>query len=358
MITQTENPVLTALESIDEFIGPDPTPKQQLVRAKIRGLFRGYVLRYGRPGDTDFMPVSVEETITADLYNLNPELKRKSKSRTFKLAGKIDLTANWNGRFVFPDHKTTSEEIESPDASYWRQLQVDSQISHYLLMLYMHGITPECAIWNVVKKPTINPKKLTKKDKAEVLDTGGYFGMSVPEESLERLESDPEGREDLALYEMRLFNDCCRVRPGFYFQRREFYRTNNQIADYAMEVWGHSQDLISYRVNDRWPMNSGACMAYGTPCKFLGICSGMDSPDSGNWKQKPAKHAELDELDGGWEYLTNSRIKCLQSCRRKHLYEYELGIERNTDETSDALYFGNVWHHAMETYYGCFLDDA
>jgi len=46
------------------------------------------------------------------------------------------------------------------------------------------------------------------------------------------------------------------------------------------------------------------------------------------------------------DYLTASRISCLQRCPRAHLYRYEIGIK--TVNASDALRFGSAWHRAME----------
>ena len=93
-------------------------------------------------------------------------------------------------------------------------------------------------------------------------------------------------------------------------------------------------------------------MNYGSPCVYLGICSGYDTPDSEKWQRKGNVHVELPTLQGdGRDVLTNSRIRCFQTCRRKHYYQYELGIERIDEEEREALYFGNCWHTAQEAYF-------
>jgi hypothetical protein len=160
------------------------------------------------------------------------------------------------------------------------------------------------------------------------------------------------GRESREMYEARLIWDCVQTRPEWYFQRRTVPRLDADLHEYATELWEHSQEILHTRRENRWSRNSGACMLYGTPCKFLGICSGFDQPDSDNWKRKANVHVELPLLDGdGRDVLTNSRIRCFQTCRRKHFYEYELGIERQDEEEKEALLFGQIWHSALEAWF-------
>jgi hypothetical protein len=97
-------------------------------------------------------------------------------------------------------------------------------------------------------------------------------------------------------------------------------------------------------------------MLYGSPCKFLGVCSGHDTAESDNWKKKEHVHNELDGIDGdGRDVLTNSRIRCFQTCKRKHYYQYELGIERIDAEEREALAFGTLYHAGLEAWWQCFL---
>jgi hypothetical protein len=170
-------------------------------------------------------------------------------------------------------------------------------------------------------------------------------------------------RETLEMYEARLANDCTNERPEFYFCRRSVPRLDNDLCNYAMDVWQVSQDIIHCRScvakskTKRFPPgSSGACLAYNTPCKFLGICSGYDTPDSPNWVIKQQVHAELPDIEGdGRDLLTNSRIRCFQTCQRKHYFVYELGIERARKEDSEALVFGTVWHAGLEAWWKTLL---
>jgi hypothetical protein len=223
--------------------------------------------------------------------------------------------------------------------------------------------------------------------------SGSYFGVKLSESALEGLRATE--RETLEAYEIRLADDCTNQRPEWYFQRRMIPRTDAELLEYAKELWGHGQDILHARREDRWPRNSGACMLYGRPCKFLAICSGYDSPDSDKWQRKQFVHNELPQVPScrcprcegekvieikpaavghpddlaeyvpcpeckgegmlyssdGRDILTNSRIRCFQTCKRKHYYEYELGIERLDEEEAESLFFGNLWHVAQAAWW-------
>jgi hypothetical protein len=339
------DPLEAALEAIIATAGPEYS--DQLIAAKCRGLMRGYHARWQNSGyDTE----SVESFVTHNIYNF--DAKRESRSRTFYMAGKIDLIARHDGQRTLIDHKTTSEDIANPDDPYWRQLVVEAQPSHYMLLEWLNGRKCDGAVWDVVRKPMISPKKLSKKDAADVIESGFYCGAALTESQLDFYSANAEGRETLTMYEIRLAHDCSTVRPEYYFQRRPIPRLDEEIREYAGELWEHSQEILHARRTGRHARNSGACMLYKRPCKFLGICSGHDEPESENWRRKKQVHAELPVTDGdGRNLITNSRIRCFQTCRRKHFYQYELGIERVDDKPTEALYFGHIYHVGQEAYW-------
>lgn len=333
-----------ALTAIDAYPG-DGSDRDLLIRAKCRGLMRGYDARWV---DDVYVSLSVEKTYVSEL--INPATL--SKSRTFDVAGKLDVYAKRGGKRFVIDHKTTSDEIEDPNASYWQQLKVEGQVTHYLLLMWLQGERPDGAIWDVIRKPQTSPKKLTKADRAGVVAERKYYGVELPYETLAALQTDD--RETLAMYEARLAHDCTHDRPERFFQRRAVPRIDKEILEYAEDLWQHSQDILAARKVERLPKNSGACMQYGSPCQFLGICSGFDSPDSDKWQQRESRHAELGE-HGHIDALTNSRIRTFQTCRMKHRFQYEMQIERQ-DEDREALYFGNVIHEGLRCWWETFLE--
>lgn len=329
-----------ALAKIDELLTQSD---QQILRAKIRGLMRGYAKRWA---NDQFNVVSIEETALADLYNPSTE----TASRTFKVAGKLDLVLEENGRSWIMDHKTTSHDIADPNSTYWRQLTVEGQHHHYALLQHLKGLRVDGAIWDVIRKPTISPKQVSKADCAVILDTRQYFGDDLADADSDELRE--TGRETPAMYEARLANDCSVQRPEWYFQRQRIARLDHGLLEYAEELWQHSQDILYSRRQKCYPRNSGACLEYSSPCTYLGICSGYDEPESSNWRRREWVHPELPQLNGdGKQWLTNSRIRCFQTCRRKHYYKYEIGLERVEREDREALFFGTIMHSALEVWF-------
>lgn len=314
-----------------------------LVAAKCIGLMAGYHARWA---DAPFRIDAVESVVASDLYN--PETQRSS--RTFSVAGKIDVHATEiaTGRHVIFDHKTTSQDITDPNGPYWRQLIIEGQVSHYILLEFLNGNKIDYALWDVLRKPGISPKLLNKTDRLSIAACKTYFRSR--EFNFDAFAASE--RETPEMFALRLAHDCTTERPDWYFQRRQVPRLDSEIHEYAGELWDHSQDLIVARRTARWPRNSGACMSYNSPCKFLGICSGYDTADSENWTRKPWVHPELPVLNGdGKDILTNSRIRTFQTCRRKHQLQYELGIERIDEEEREALFFGSLFHSALEAYF-------
>lgn len=261
-------------------------------------------------------------------------------------------------RKVLFDHKSTSQDITDPNGPYWRQLVVEGQVDHYMLLEWMHGEKCDDAVWDVIRKPSISPKKITKAEIRAVVSLGEYFGLKVSEADKQTFVAGGE-RETVAMYEARLLHDCTVERPEWYFARRSVPRMDSEILDYARDLWQHSQDILYTRQQERLPpRNSGACMLYGSPCKFLGICSGHDSADSDRWQKKTQIHAELPaEVQDGKELLTNSRIRTFQTCRRKHYYEYDLAIERQDEEEREALFFGTLIHVGLEAWWKALLPE-
>lgn len=343
-----DKPLELANDAVTDFVGPSPGYSKALIAAKCKALMVGYHNRWKNAG---YVTLSTETVYRSNLWN--PETQRQSRS--FEVAGIVDVDTMFDRQHIIFDHKTTSEDISDPNAPYWRQLVVEAQASHYMLLEWLNGRKVDGAVWDVVRKPAISPKKLSKADYERLVITGRYYDYKLSAESASEIQADADRRETLEMYGYRLAVDCTKDRPEWYFQRRPVTRLDSEIHEHATELWEHGQEVLHARNANRHARNSGACMLYGRPCKFLAICSGYDTPGSDKWTLKENVHKELPKIGGdGRNILTNSRIKCFQTCRRKHFYEYEMGIERIDEEEHEALYFGQVWHAAQQTYWDCF----
>lgn len=335
MISQACHNALSTLTGL----GDD---RSQIIQAKVRGLLLGYDHRWQSSG---WNTLSVEETF--QLPVINPETGRES--RTFRQAGKVDAIAEHGGSAYLVEHKTTSEDISDPNSTYWRRLAIDSQVSSYVLANWQQGRKLAGTLYDVIRKPGISPKQIVKTDLKTLLEHGIYFGWKVSAGAVEHARQ--TGAESPALYSMRLARECI-DNPQKYFARRVIPRLDDDLLEWAAELWEVGQAILHARNRDAHFRNSGACMLYNQPCEYLGICSGHDSPDSDKWARKEQVHEELPVLEGdGRDVLTHSRIRCFATCRRKHQYRYEIGIVRVDEEEREALQLGSLLHKALETWW-------
>lgn len=338
-----------ALRAGLEAITANSSGADDLVAAKCRGLLRGYDARWFE-STHQYRVLSVENEMFGPLYNPGT----KATSRTFNLGAKIDVRAERGTRNIVIDHKTCSEDIEDPVSAYWRRLMIEAQPTHYMLLEWLNGHKIDEGMWDVVRKPGISPKNLTKAEVADAIMMRNYKGYRLTDTDV--LDLQRTGRESFLLYEARLAEDCTKVRPAYYFQRRHVVRMDDQVISHARDLWDWSQEIITARRTGRWGKNERACMQYNRPCKFLGICSGFDSPDSNKWTRKEQVHSELVTINGdGRDVLTTSRLGTFKTCRYQHYLEYEVGLERIDEEEREALYTGTLWHYGLNAWWSTFI---
>lgn len=341
-------PLQAALDCVSEAAGVDES--KQLIAAKVRGLLVGYDARWR---DVEWASISEEEVFHLPI--INPETGKPS--RTFTHAGKYDGIVEYvpSGKRYLRELKTTSDDIEDPNSTYWRRLVIDSQVSGYVLANWQDGRKLDGTLYEVIRKPGIRPKKIPKAEQKAIASLGEYHGfrLSMAERSEIANVTDPV--ETYRLYELRLARDTLN-NPEKYFQRRPVPRLDADVLEYAGELWDVAKSIIEARRENRHYRNSGACMNYNTPCEFLGLCSGHDSPDSDRWERAEWRHEELPEIaeDRGLSVLTNSRVRCFMTCRRKHFYRYEQGLRRFTEDEREALVLGDLMHRGLEEWWSHF----
>lgn len=332
-----------ALTAVDAAIPAGSDDAQLLVAAKVKALMIGYEARWG---SADWELVGDAEQVVVHPI-VNPETGRISRS--FEQAGKYDGVATGYGKNVLVEHKSTSEEVADPNAAYWRRLKIDSQVSSYMLKSWQSGLRLDGTLYDVIRKPNIRPKHMAAREVNEIRGRGTYLGFAVPEPVRERVAAG-QSDECLELYGIRLAGDAI-AEPDKYYQRRMIPRLDDEVVEYAQELWDIASEIRLARLNNTHFRNSEACMQYGRPCAFLPLCSGEDTPDTDRWTRSENVHDELPGVRDGRRLLTNSRIKVFQTCRRKHHLRYDLGLRRVQDEESEALFIGTVLHEALAAWW-------
>lgn len=340
-------PLTAATIALREAVPPNATEADRMMAAKAQGLMEGYDAKWI---DAGWITHAVEQEFHLPI--VNP--KTGARSRSFTQAGKKDGVIEHSkrpGSIYGLEHKTTSEDISDPNAPYYRRLAIDSQVSAYTLANWQEGVKIEGTLYDVIRKPGIRAKKLSKAERASFVADGMYFGKRFSNDV--RLEfSGTVEIETPEMYAARLAHDC-KERPDWYFQRRIIPRLDQDVQEYAEELWDVATEIRIAMGTKRWFRNSGACMLYNSPCPYLGICSGHTSVDDPRWAKREKQHSELNII--GQDVLTHSSMQVFKTCRRKYFYRYVEGIERVDEEDSEALRFGSLLHLALEAWWSCFM---
>jgi len=219
---QMINPLHAAKQSVSS----EDRPFQA---SMIRGMLTAYDARWGDV-QSNINVREIEKQYYADL----PNVRSSGRSRTFRLAGKLDKLTAEDATVTLTDHKTTQSDIEE-NSSYWRQIEVEGQPNQYELLLLANGIKVDQVIWDVVRKPAIKPKAIAKKDVAALASLHTYCGQHIECDAFEGMKETPE------LFELRVAQ-LMRDQGEKYFQRRSAKRTRSgrlhAIWD-SLSVSGH-----------------------------------------------------------------------------------------------------------------------
>ncbi len=221
-------------------------------------LMRGYDAMWG---DSPLEALAVEEEFRTAL--VNPETG--SASKTFELAGKIDVVARDTGRDVLVEHKSSGEDI-SQGSPYWARLRMDGQISGYFRGAEALGYRPEACIYDVIGKISLKPYKATPTDKRKYKATGELYAN--------QRDKDETPEE----YRVRVNEKICE-NPDAHYQRGTVIRLEEEMRAYDLETWQEATQLRESMRLGIAPRNPENCVRFGSVCGFFDVCSGSASLD-------------------------------------------------------------------------------
>jgi hypothetical protein len=183
-------------------------------------------------------------------------------SRTWVLAGKLDLVLRLpDGRIAVVDHKTSSESIEV-GSDYRRRLTMDGQLSQYWRGCESLGWPVDVAIWDVLGKPALKPAKATASPKYKA-DGSLYANMRAADETADE-------------FEIRIA-EAIAADPARYFARIEVQRLETEREQYDANVWHLATVMREAKEYGADIYNPDACLR--PRCQFIEVCEGTSSLD-------------------------------------------------------------------------------
>src|SRR5262249_7550746 len=148
-------------------------------------------------------------------------------------------------RSVIREGKTTGDSV-APASQYWLRLRFNMQLHQYVLAARREGWEIACVIYDVLRKPSIKPRKVDDLDQNQqkiVVDANGVRQYLVagknkrqPRQSGDKakgwiVKSHIETPDEFG---QRLYDDAL-ARPEFYFCRREVPVLEDELQQFERQ---------------------------------------------------------------------------------------------------------------------------
>lgn len=266
------DPEMRLAEALSAISKSDAEPIDKVIADE---LMRGY--------DARWLGVNIgyiADEATFETALTNPVSGRDS--RTWRLAGKLDKVVSRADGVWIMEHKTSGQSIE-PGSVYWQKLQLDTQISTYLVGANALKYNPLGCIYDVIGKPRIRPYKATPIEDRKYTKAGAlYANQRAEDESIEDFRA--RLRADIA------------DKPDRYYQRGEVFRTEEENREAACDLWQIAHNIRDCQLSGTWPRNPDNCWKYERACDYWPVCVGECSiEDPIRYRKSETPHEELKE---------------------------------------------------------------
>lgn len=258
---------------------PDDAEISPFNVAAAEAMLIGYDARWCVDVAENWEVIAVEAPFATAL--INPDTGRASQS--YRLAGKMDaiVRRRADGHEGIVEHKTTASGIE-PGSSYWPKLRMDAQVSTYYAGARSIGFDPRFVLYDVLSKPSQEPRKATPVADRKYRKTDGAL-----------YAKQRENDETPAEYRDRILADV-REDPNGYYARAEVIRTESELLEHAWDVWQTTKSLHETRLSGRHSRNPDACWSYHRACDYWSVCTGSASiSDDYLFRTSKSAHEEL-----------------------------------------------------------------
>lgn len=257
------------------------------------------------------LPIKNVET-GHDMFKVLPQKVGPPKRLPLYRAGVIDKMVKVpDGRTGIQEHKTTGESLAG-ESDYWKQAKMSPQVTYYYTAAQQSDDLPNPeGIWyDVIRKPSIEPKLLTQQETRDFLGLayrkgkkqivqpdadaihqyhGEDFQVAVkgtidnenPDNTkiekvivdghVASMHEDGRLRETVTMYGARLMADMLE-RHEFYFARQEIPRLQDDIEEFQADIHQTVEMVLFCQRTGRWPKNPDSCL-YPFRCEYFKLCS-------------------------------------------------------------------------------------
>lgn len=300
---------------------------------KARAICLGYALHYL---DDEYETLAIEQRFSLPIYDVATGERIQGLSDTCsRYAGIIDAIVRNKAtkQISIVDHKTVSK---TPDDDYWVELQTNPQLTTYMLAARQLGLGDVTCVWDVITKPTISPKQVTKAAKAE-LENGTYCGMPYQGYA-------GEEKETAKMYSIRALCEY-QENPARFFWRRIIKRTEDELFEFLKELkWNVKAMNVAPEHEHLQRRNLYACKGFNRLCEFHALCAGLDTEENG---YRPRESVSEDRKVEG---ISPSRLGTFVRCQREYHYRYTKKIERIHRRYDESLTVGSLVHAGLELF--------
>jgi hypothetical protein len=234
--------------------------------------------------------------------------------------GEFDGDGDDKGEEIIVELKTTTEDISSPGAAYWRRVaQVDPQVTTYLMAARAQGRKIRRVVYDVIRKTgleraratPIEKRKYTKVTKAEPI-ARLYANMRAND------ETDDE-------YELRVLEDLVES-PEKYFQRRDIVRYEDEHQAHMRDVAGNVRLMQLVETMPEAPRNVNSCFKWGRSCSFLPVCLNEDRIDNNMLYQDRVREKWGLWREGNWMEESLGKPREFSSSEKALEYAMSVGL--------------------------------
>lgn len=252
--------------ALDPYAALTAHAPNELWAEKLRRMYGAYCWYYG--GDNSYEVIETERQFE---FEILPGVS---------IVGFIDAVVKTaDGRIGIIERKTTGQDIGA-GAKFWDRLEMAIQPAIYSLALPK---PPDFIVYDVARKPTINPKKISAKQVRAWMDAmQAGTPIVIGDETMDYdqiARSIDEGKESPAVYGARLTSDMGE-QPGKYFARREIVTTEQIRSDTMCDLRDQIGLLMIAEESGALFRNTDACDQFGT-CEFFQLCSAGVNPAPG-----------------------------------------------------------------------------